>query len=259
MPVIEVNDRAVHVQELNRTGRQTVVLVHGMFSNLSVYYFNIAPLLAENFRVLMYDLRSHGLSERVTSGYDLENMAADLLALLDRLALERVCLAGYSYGGLVALKAALDFPQRVNGLAVIDAPDPGDQKTRDIIDVYSREFLENYINNFTDTTRIRMGKRQFEKNHRMYEFLFNETSIRQDMLRDTGFLNMAGLDAIKDVLLVYGTQSNCLDAGNKLHQRIRSSALTLIEGDHNVPVQQPAAVAAALNRHFSLQQIDIHG
>lgn len=83
MPVITVNGKSVHIQELNKEAAETIVLVHGMFSNLSVYYFNIAPLLATKYHVVLYDLKSHGMSEKALEGYDLESMTNDLFALIE--------------------------------------------------------------------------------------------------------------------------------------------------------------------------------
>ncbi len=115
-------------------------MVHGMFSNLSVYYFNIAPALAGHFHVVLYDLKSHGMSERVAAGYGLDSMTDDLLALMDALQLDKVHLVGYSFGALISLKMAMRFPERIDKLVMIEGPDPADDKTRDIIDEYSREF-----------------------------------------------------------------------------------------------------------------------
>jgi len=251
MPVIKVKDRDVHIQELNRGAAETVLLVHGMFSNLSVYYFNIAPILAGDFHVVMYDLKSHGLSERVADGYDLEHMTDDLLALMEELGLGTVNLAGYSFGGLIALKMALRFPERVKKLAIIEAPDPNDDKTRDIIDDYSREFLEHYVNNFKDTTRVKMGKRQMERNHRMYTYLFQETSIKKDMLNEREFFSSAALNEIKkETMLLYGVASNCLNAGKLLKQKIDGGVLLEIKGDHNIPIQEPVIIGEALENFF---------
>src|SRR5271167_3743618 len=112
MPIITVNNKKVHIQELNKDAEDTVVLIHGMFSNLSIYYFNIAPILAQHFHVFMYDLKSHGTSERVLKGYDLENMSSDLIAMMDYLKIKKAQLVGYSFGGLIALKTALIAPKR---------------------------------------------------------------------------------------------------------------------------------------------------
>lgn len=258
MPVIKVNNRAVHIQEFNRGARETVLLIHGMFSNLSVYYFNIAPILAQHFHVVMYDMKSHGMSERCRDGYDLNAMSDDLQELMDALKLKSVFLAGYSFGGLVALKMAIRYPERVKKLAVIEAPDPNDDETLGIIDIYSKEFLVDYINNFTDTTKMRMGKRQLDKNHRMYEYLFNETSIKTDMHKERFFFTGQLIDQIPhDTLLIYGKDSNCISSGRKLYHKIHRSKLVLIEGDHNVPIQQPGETAQRLNDFFTGWQIKI--
>lgn len=247
MPILNVNGREVHVQELNPEGKETLVLVHGMFSNLSVYYFHIAPVLATTFRVVMYDLKSHGLSGRVAEGYDLDSMSEDLEGLVDVLGLDTFHLAGYSFGGLIALNTALRLEARIRKLVVIEAPDPADEKARGIIDEYSREFLENYVKNYTDTTHVRMGKRQLERNHRMYEYLFYQTSIRRDMQRENDFFIRPELRALdRKTLLVYGDTSNCLDSGRYLHACIPGSELATLPGDHNLPIQEPELLADRL-------------
>jgi esterase len=251
MPVINLPNVRLHVQELNSEAQETIIMVHGMFSNLAVYYFNIAPMLAKHFRVVLFDMKGHGMSEKVQTGYDLTSMTNDLRDLMDALGIEKVHLAGYSYGGLVALKMATRFPERVGKLAIIEGPDPSEQETLTIIDTYSREFLIHYIENFADTTRLLAGKRQLEKNHRMYEFLFNETSIRSDMEGEKAFFSDPSVAAItNDTLLVYGEESNCVPSGRKLASRIPNSRLVLAPGDHNVPVQRPEAVGAELMEFF---------
>lgn len=251
MPVIQVNNRGVHIQELNKGAPETVLLVHGMFSNLSVYYFNIAPILAKHFHVVMYDLKSHGMSERIAEGYDLNSMTDDLLELLTQLKLNAVHLAGYSFGGLISLKMAARFPEKVKRLAVIEAPDPNDDKTRDIIDDYSRAFLEHYVENFTDTTKVKMGKRQMERNHRMYEYLFYETSIKKDMLLERDFFSTPEIDRIaKKTLLLYGAASNCLGAGRNLKNRIKGAEMLELNGDHNIPIQDPLGVGMVMETFF---------
>nr|WP_315032533.1 alpha/beta hydrolase [uncultured Chryseobacterium sp.] len=260
MPIITVNNKQVHIQELNKGAEHTVVLIHGMFSNLSIYYFNIAPILAQHFHVVMYDLKSHGMSERFLDGYDLDTMSSDLIHLMDTLQLNKVHLAGYSFGGLIALKTALQYPERVSKLVVTEAPDPQDEKARNIIDEYSKEFLEHYVANFTDTTKVQMGKRQMEKNHRMYEFLFNQTSIKADMIREKDFLNEADFNELKaSTLLLYGADSNCRPTGEWLHTQIGNSVLELIPGDHNIPIQEPQMIAETITDFLSKILTQNHG
>ena len=251
MPVIKVNHTSVHIQEMNKGAKETILLIHGMFSNLSVYYFNIAPILAKNFHVVMYDLKSHGMSGKSQYGYDLNALTDDLLALMEALDLKAVHLVGYSFGGLVALRMAIRYPGRVKKLAVIEAPDPGENEKLGIIDMYSKEFLIDYINNFTDTTKIKMGKRQLEKNHRMYEYLFNETSIKSDLKKERTFFAEKEIAVIKqDTLLLYGKDSDCVPSGQTLYDRLTRSKLVLLDGDHNLPIQQPEDTANRLKDFF---------
>lgn len=252
MPIIDINNKKVHIQELNKGAKQTVVLIHGMFSNLSVYYFNIAPILAQHFHVVMYDLKSHGMSERVLTGYNLDNMATDLLNLMDHLQLEQVFLVGYSFGGLIALKTAILRPNRIQRLVIIEAPDPQDEKARDIIEEYSKEFLEHYVANFTDTTKVKMGKRQMEKNHRQYEFLFQQTSIKTDMVTEKHFLeDIRHAQLPIPSLLLYGADSNCRPTGEWLKEQINHASIELIPGDHNIPIQEPTRVSETILHFFT--------
>ncbi|WP_205903549.1 hypothetical protein, partial [Pseudomonas viridiflava] len=50
----------------------------------------------------------------------------------------------------------------------------------------------------------------------------------------------------QDVLLLYGLTSNCLDAGKNLNQKIKSSSMKIIDGDHNIPIQEPQIIGEAL-------------
>jgi pimeloyl-ACP methyl ester carboxylesterase len=236
---------------MNKGAKETVLLIHGMFSNLSVYYFNIAPILARHFHVVMYDLKSHGMSSKSKEGYDLNSLTDDLLALMETLELKAVHLVGYSFGGLIALRMAIRFPGRVKKLAVIEAPDPGENEKLGIIDMYSKEFLIDYIDNFTDTTRFKMGKRQLEKNHRMYDYLFNESSIKADLGKERSFFSGGEIGAVRqDTLLLYGKDSDCVPSGKTLYDRLTRSRIVLLDGDHNLPLQQPEATALKLKDFF---------
>lgn len=97
-----------------------VVLVHGITSCLAQWYVEIIPALAKNYRVTVYDLRGHGLSESTEHGYSSLDMSTDLLALLDHLNIERPILVGHSFGGAIALHLALRRPDRVRAVSVLD-------------------------------------------------------------------------------------------------------------------------------------------
>ena len=247
MPIIEVKGRKVHYQELNKGARQTVVLVHGMLGNLAVYYFRIAPLLAKHFHVVLYDLKSHGLSEKVPDGYDLWSMSDDLFELMDALGLEQVHLGGYSFGALIALKAAVRCPERIDGLAIIEGPDPSDEEPLRIMMEYSKEAFDEWL----EVSGIAMGRRQLDRHHQLYEFIFQRTTMQEDVQKEKEFFSGEEVAGIPHrTLLIYGKESDCVTAGHLLERRMKNGRLLLMNGDHHVPVQSPDMVADALLDFF---------
>jgi pimeloyl-ACP methyl ester carboxylesterase len=89
-----------------------VVLVHGLGANLAFWYWGVGRPLGQAFPLTAYDLRGHGRSEITTGGYTTSAMAADLMALLDHLGIDQAHLVGHSFGGAVALHAAVGAPGR---------------------------------------------------------------------------------------------------------------------------------------------------
>jgi len=95
-----------------------LLILHGLFGSASNWARH-ARALSANHRVISVDLRNHGRSPH-TARMDYLSMAADLLALLDRLELPTVQLLGHSMGGKVAMSVALTAPERVARLLVVD-------------------------------------------------------------------------------------------------------------------------------------------
>ncbi|MCI0688462.1 MAG: 3-oxoadipate enol-lactonase [Sporichthyaceae bacterium] len=77
------------------------------------------PALAGRFRVIRYDHRGHGRSPVPPGPYRIDDLGTDLLALLDRLGLDRAHICGISLGGMVAMWLAAHAPDRVDRLALL--------------------------------------------------------------------------------------------------------------------------------------------
>src|SRR3954466_10144430 len=90
-----------------------VVLIHEMGGTLESWGL-LAPLLAAKRRVVRYDTRGAGFSEKIRGPLTIDTMTADLIALLDRLGIkEKAALVGTAVGGAIALHTAARFPDRV--------------------------------------------------------------------------------------------------------------------------------------------------
>jgi pimeloyl-ACP methyl ester carboxylesterase len=96
-----------------------LVCVHGLTSNHTCWA-SLADVLAPEFRLVAYDLRGRGESDKPPTGYTLQQHGRDLAVLLDSLGLRRAVLVGHSLGAHIALRFAVTRPGRVRGLVLID-------------------------------------------------------------------------------------------------------------------------------------------
>jgi len=100
-----------------------LVLVHGSFSDQRSNWHFVAPLLSQRFTVHAVARRGRGQTE-ATTAHRLEDEAQDIAAVVRSID-EPVFLLGHSYGGQVALAAALEVPDRLRKLVLYEAPWPG--------------------------------------------------------------------------------------------------------------------------------------
>ncbi|TME02330.1 MAG: alpha/beta hydrolase [Chloroflexi bacterium] len=95
-----------------------LVLLHGGFGSVEMFGPNL-ELLAAGHRVIGVDLQSHGRSPAVDRPMRFETMADDIAALITDLKLERAAIMGFSLGGAVALRIAIQHPKLVERLVLV--------------------------------------------------------------------------------------------------------------------------------------------
>jgi 3-oxoadipate enol-lactonase len=124
MPEVEVNGTRLFYQQSG--DGPDVVLIHAVTSNQAVWVFTgLVDALATDFRVTSYDMRGHGFSARPPTGYTSEVMAEDYRCLHAALGLRPALIVGHSFGGVVAIHAALSAPECVAGVVLSDSFFPG--------------------------------------------------------------------------------------------------------------------------------------
>jgi pimeloyl-ACP methyl ester carboxylesterase len=100
-------------------GRAPVVMMHGLAAS-SAFWLHAADGVSRDHPVLLFDLRGHGRSSVPKQGYSAIHMAEDTVELLDFLGIRFATFAGHSFGGSVALAAALRWTGRLNALVLAD-------------------------------------------------------------------------------------------------------------------------------------------
>lgn len=104
-------------------GEDVVLCLHGWPQHWYEWR-HLLPALADHHRVIAMDLRGFGWSDAPRDGYEKENLADDVLAVLDELGLERVKLVGHDWGGWIGFLLCLREPQRVERFLALNIVPP---------------------------------------------------------------------------------------------------------------------------------------
>jgi len=116
---------AMNVALAGPEGGPPAILVHG-FPESHRTWRSVAPLLADDVRLVMPDLRGFGESDRPqdVADYGTDTLIADIFALADALGIDRFALVGHDWGGAIAWAAALRGSPRISRLAIVNSPHP---------------------------------------------------------------------------------------------------------------------------------------
>jgi len=96
-----------------------VVFLHGLGASMYAWRKNLAAVAAAGFRVIAFDNRGFGLSDKPPAPYDNAAYARLAVALMDSLEIPDAVLVGHSMGGAIAAEVAIAYPQRVRGLVLV--------------------------------------------------------------------------------------------------------------------------------------------
>lgn len=111
-----LNSDGTRVYYMVQGAGEPVVLIHGYGVTASINWKlpGILPALARNYRVVALDVRGHGRSDKPHDPAEYGvNMADDVLRMLDHLNIETAHVIGYSMGGFILLKLAVEHPERI--------------------------------------------------------------------------------------------------------------------------------------------------
>ncbi len=237
----------LHVEELG--AGPPVIMLHGLLvGNMTTWYWTAAPELARRHRVILFDLRGHGMSGRPPTGYDVDRMTRDLESLVVKLVDEPAALVGHSFGALVALMFALRRPELVKKLALVEAPLPPSSLVE--LDTFLKASPDRMLESLPDILRGRMkaGGRQASRFANAIRFLAMESSLLDDLRRAEDVPDHV-LDKLACPLLaVYGRASSCRSAGHRLARVVPGARLVELPGGHFLPLEAPAALTRVLTR-----------
>jgi pimeloyl-ACP methyl ester carboxylesterase len=237
---------------------EPVVLVHGLGDDHRAWRRVVAPLMLRR-RVLLYDFRGHGGTGLGAADATLQQLGDDLIALLDSLGIERATIAGFSLGGTIAMRAAIDHPDRIAALALVatssrvnraardwyqqraELVERDDPALRETLDADTEDVYRNRPEETADGLAIR---RSSTADPRGYANACRAmASLHARPLDD----ELAAVRA-PTVILAGDADQHCPPrAGQIIAERIAGSRLVVLpDTGHPLPVERPAEVASAI-------------
>lgn len=145
--IYELNDIELNV-EMTGSG-PPLLLLHGFTGSLKTWS-SFLPVFTKQYRVITLDILGHGKSSAPTDPkrYTIEKAADDIIALLDRLHIDKTHVLGYSMGGRLALMFACTYPERVRSL-ILESASPGlrtakERRARRERDEQLAAFIDNH-------------------------------------------------------------------------------------------------------------------
>lgn len=193
---------------------EPLFLLHGNGED-GTYFVNQLSFFSDKYRVIAVDTRGHGKSPRGTAPFTMDQFAADLQALMEKLQISRAIILGFSDGANIAMKFALKYPDRVKALIL----NGGNLDTKGV-----KRSIQIPIEIGYRFAKLFAGKSKEAKTHmEILGLMVNEPNIRPEELR-----------AIQaPTLVIAGTKDMIKQSHTEMiAESIPNAKLSIIPGNH---------------------------
>ena len=240
-----------------------LVLVHGLADDHRAWRRTLPDLMLRH-RVLLYDLRGHGETTLGNPDGSLRQLGEDLVGLLDAHEIESARIAGFSLGGTIAMRVAIDHPDRVDKLVLVATSSRvgrsaagwyrerlamvknEDSRLRETLDLDTADVYAQAPNELEEGLLIR---RQSTADPRGY----GNACAAMAALFEAPLDPELGQVKAPTLIVAADLDQHCPPkAAEIIHAGIPGSRVELIRGaGHAVPVERPGELAAAMNRFLA--------
>lgn len=258
MPEVRVNGVNLHY-ESHGSGPETIVFAHGLLMSGRMFDAQVRAL-EPRYRCITFDFRGQGQTEITSSGYDMDTLTEDAVALIEALDCAPCHFAGLSMGGFIGLRLAIRRPELLRSLILLESSaDPEPQKFRFTL----MNFIARWIGFGPVISRVQdilFGRKFLEDPSRAP--LRDEWKARilaNDRIgitrAATGVIERAGVyDQLEKIgtpaLILVGDQDvgTVPAVSERMHARIHGSQLVIIPGaGHSSSIEEPDAVNGAID------------
>ncbi|MEM3341584.1 MAG: alpha/beta hydrolase [Thermoplasmata archaeon] len=259
MPYEKIRGRKIYYELLGKKGKP-MMLIHG-WTSYHANWRHVADEFQKDYRIILPDLLGHGLSDKPSRGYSIEEQASYMIELLRKVGFKKnVILGGHSMGGMIALRMVLSCPKMFERLILVGTSAIGckgalkklqnDISIR-LLNINYRFFYRFSIPLVFSSNATREMKRTHIANTERTPCHVAVHAYRE------GIRDFNVLDRLKEIriptLIIYGEKDRMFSYEEQLmlKEGISGSRLFLItEAGHEVLMEQPDAVNDAFNQFF---------
>ncbi len=205
MPTLKRDGVSIYYELAGESGtRGTIAFLNGVMASTGSWAFYVSPLVKAGYRVLLHDFRGQLASDKPSGPYSFVQHVEDLQFLLDHLDIPAAHLVGTSYGGEIAMRAAVEIPKRVRSITVIDSVSELDPLLESFIhswialaqsgdaelfywgivpSIYSRGFLGAYRNGLSERAArlARLPSEFFHGQIELYKAFLRDAEITEEL------------------------------------------------------------------------------
>jgi pyruvate dehydrogenase E2 component (dihydrolipoamide acetyltransferase) len=253
----EVQGIRVRYARRGPEGGVPVLFLHGFGGDLGNWLFNL-DAVAESLPVIALDLPGHGESDAKLPGASLKELAGFVAAFLDQLDVEKVHVVGHSMGGAIGAQLALDHPQRVVSLALVNSAGLGDEinggYTSGFVSAASRRELKPVVEQlFADPSLV---SRQLLDDLLKYKRLDGVSDVLSSLSgslfaggrqADTPARRLSGLP----LLVVWGAEDRIIPAAHATNAPAGARVEVLPGAGHMVMMEKANEFNTLLKRHLA--------
>jgi pimeloyl-ACP methyl ester carboxylesterase len=267
---VNVDGARVHYQEFGNAGDPPMILIHGYTASAYVWK-TVAPTLAENgFHVIAVDLIGFGFSEKPRAfEYSIPAQARMVSRFMSRIGVGRAIIVGSSYGGAVALNIALDYPETVEKLVLVDAVINDEPKQHPILRLAALPGLGEALTPFLIDSKAFLRQRMHGTLAKVNHHLITDDrieSIRRPLAAADGHhavlatsrnwhadrLERDAHQIDHQTLIIWGEDDTVIPirSGYKLHEEILHSNFVVLKDCGHVPQEERSELFTYLVTEF---------
>lgn len=246
----------------NSESKDTIVFSHGLLWSGKMFWKQV-DYFKDRYRVITYDHRGQGKSAVTESGYDMDQLYKDAVALIENLHLGKVHFAGLSMGGFVGLRLAARRPDLIHSLVLLEtsAQAEPNRLKYSILTVIVKLFGVKIVTR--PVMNIMFGTKFLKDKNRIEERLLWQKELQKNkrtiIKAVKGVINRKGVEEelkniLCPILIVVGTQDKAAVPARAefIHQHTPHSLLQYLEGaGHTSSIEEAAELNQIINEFLN--------